>query len=68
MANRLKMALIEAILALHQRRWSQRRIADELDIDRETVARYIRQAAAPPPKPAKAPPGSKPEEKAGKRS
>src|SRR5947207_6578946 len=67
MANRLKMAVIETILTLHQRGWSNRRIGDELDIDRETVARYIRQAglasvATPsvtdPSKPANAPSGS----------
>ena len=39
MANRLKMALIDAILSLKARRWSNRRIASELDVDRETVAR-----------------------------
>jgi transposase len=45
MANRLKMALIDTILTLHQRQWSIRRIADELGIDRGTVARYLRRAA-----------------------
>jgi hypothetical protein len=39
-ANRLKMATIEAIRGLLKRGWSQRRIARELGIDRETVARY----------------------------
>jgi transposase len=70
MSNQLKMAVIETILTLRQRGWSQRRIARELDLDRETVGRYLRQAApapaAPPadnpgpnnPKPAIAPSGS----------
>ena len=43
MANVLKMALIESILSLHAQRWSQRRIARELDVDRETVQKYLRQ-------------------------
>src|SRR6266566_2320947 len=73
MANLLKMAVSETIRTLHLRGWSQRRIADELGINRETVARHLRQgdlqakpANAPPgsegdqsaPKPANAPPGS----------
>jgi len=45
MANRLKMALIETIHSLHERGWSTRRIARELDVDRETVSRHLR---APP--------------------
>jgi transposase len=44
MANHLKMALVESILTLHQRGWSQRRIARELGVDRQTVARQLRQA------------------------
>ena len=40
MANRLKMAMVEAILALVARGWPQRRIARELGINRETVGRY----------------------------
>jgi transposase len=54
MANRLKMAKIDAILALHQRQWSIRRIAKELRVHRDTVARHIqayeqqsKQAGAP---------------------
>lgn len=70
MANHLTMALIETILTLHQRKWSQRRIARELGIDRATVARHLRQAAqaetadqpspqpGPEAKPANAPHGS----------
>jgi transposase len=42
MANRLKMAKIDTILALYQRRWSIRRIAKELGLQRDTVARHIR--------------------------
>ncbi|HEV3236682.1 MAG TPA: IS21 family transposase [Gemmataceae bacterium] len=45
MANRLKMAKIDAILALHQCKWSIRRIAKELDIHRDTVARHIHEHA-----------------------
>jgi hypothetical protein len=41
MANRLKMAIIQAILQLHSLGWSRRRIADELGIDRDTVRRYL---------------------------
>jgi transposase len=69
MANRLKMAEVYAIYALLERGWSRRRIAQALGIDRATVRRYARLAAAgeappgaplgwAPPKPAKAPPGS----------
>ncbi len=43
MANQLKMAQIQAILALRQRGWSCRRIANELGIHRETVSRYVRE-------------------------
>jgi hypothetical protein len=57
MANLLKMAISETIRTLHRRGWSQRRIAAELGINRETVARHLRRAD-PPPKPAHAPPGS----------
>jgi predicted transcriptional regulator len=53
MANLLKMAISETIRTLHRRGWSQRRIANELGINRETVARHLR-PADPPPKPAKA--------------
>ena len=57
MANVLKMAVRETILALYRRGWSQRKIAAELDINRETVARYLQQAESAP-KPAIAPIGS----------
>ena len=49
MANRLKMALIDAILSLKARRWSNRRIGRELGVDRETVARQLRANAAKAP-------------------
>lgn len=57
MANVLKMALIESILSLHAQRWSQRRIARELQIDRETVRKYLQQRLSGA-KPATAPTGS----------
>jgi transposase len=57
MSNQLKVVMIETILSLHQRGWSQRRIARELGIDRETVARYLRHVPRPA-KPAIAPTGS----------
>ena len=50
MTNQLKMAKIDAILALHQRQWSIRRIAKELGLHRDTVARHI-QACQQQPKP-----------------
>jgi transposase len=40
--NQLKMDIQKAISALSSSGWSQRRIARELKIDRETVARYRR--------------------------
>lgn len=55
MANQLKMALISSILSLRERGWSFRRIACELGVHRETVARHVRLAAS---KPAKAPAGN----------
>jgi transposase len=57
MANLLKMAISETIHALHRRGWSQRRIAAELGINRETVARHL-QRADPLSNPANAPLGS----------
>jgi len=48
MANLLKMAIIDTIRTLHRRGWSQRRIAGELGINRETVAPYLRQDDARP--------------------
>ncbi len=61
MANRIKMANVQAILTLHQNNnWSNRRIARELGINRDTVDRYVRlarQASENNSKRAKAPPG-----------
>ena len=59
MANVLTMAKIESILSLHAQGWTQRRIARELGVDRETVRKYILQRS-PEAKPAKAPTGSDP--------
>ena len=58
MANQLKMAMANAILTLQQRGWSQRRIARELGIDRETVARYVSLPGADPKPATNAPTGS----------
>lgn len=59
MANQLKMADVQAILTLHQRGWSARRIALELGIHRETVGQYLKGAQAErSSKPASAPLGS----------
>lgn len=44
MANRLKMAIAQSILTLHERGWSARRIARELQVNRETVSRHVRLA------------------------
>jgi transposase len=50
MANVIKMTLVQSILSLRSQGWSQRRIAGQLGINRETVSRYVRLAlqAAPP--------------------
>ena len=40
MANRLKMANVNAILQLRERGWSFRRIARGLGVRRDTVSRY----------------------------
>src|SRR5438093_9233530 len=59
--NQLKMDIQQAISTLSRSGWSQRRIARELGIDRETVARYRRLARqAEEPKPAIPPAGSEP--------
>lgn len=47
MANQLKMALVESIITLHGHGWSRRRIARELGVHRETVARYVDRLAKP---------------------
>lgn len=48
MANQLKMADLQSLLALHKAGWSARRIARALNIDRETVGRHLRLASAKP--------------------
>jgi transposase len=57
MSNLLKVAMIDAILSLHRQGLSQRRIARELGVNRETVARYLSEVGTAP-KPGNAPPGS----------
>src|SRR5688572_16464398 len=57
MANVLKMAILESILSLHAQHWSQRRIARELGVDRDTVRKYLRQRLCGA-KPANRPTGS----------
>jgi transposase len=52
MANRLKMAMVNAILTLKEHGWSIRRISRELGVDRETVKRHVSSS----PKPASNPP------------
>jgi transposase len=57
MANELKMAIVESILQLRTLRWSARRIARHLGLDRGTVRKYLKQASSVP-KPAISPAGS----------
>ena len=57
MANVLEMAIVQAILQLHAAKWSQRRIARELKIDRGAVARCLKSFPSDP-KPAIPPTGS----------
>ena len=47
MANHLKMAERETIVALHRQGWSKRRIARELGVDRGAVRRVLRQISQP---------------------
>jgi len=63
MANQLKVAKVLSIKTLHAQGWSQRRIARELGINGETVARHLQEITS---KPAKAPTGSSTEEKGSK--
>ena len=66
MPNQLKMSKIQSVLALRQQGWPFTRIARELGIHRETVARYVRRAFKTDrsayrlggPKPTQAPTGS----------
>jgi transposase len=57
MSYLLKVATIDIILSLHRRGWSQRRIARELNVNRETVARHLKHAQSAA-EPANAPTGS----------
>jgi transposase len=57
--NELTVNLQHTILTLAAAGWSQRRIARELDINRETVGRYLRLADS---KPAISTPGSEPDQ------
>ncbi len=65
MANHLKVAKVLSMRALHDQGWSQRRIARELGVSRESVAKYLREHSKPATvptgsddsKPAKAPTG-----------
>jgi len=58
MANQLKVAVVHAIVGLLDQGWSYRRIARELGVHRETVARYDRLRQTAGSKPANATPGS----------
>src|SRR5580658_7216121 len=58
MANQLKMAEVQAILALARLGRSGRQIARELGVDRGAVGRYLRLWAQGDSKPASAPTGS----------
>ena len=66
MANVLKMADIQSIPDLHSLRWSNRRIARELGIDRGTVRRYLSRHLRPPN--AAIPPAGSEGEKSSRRS
>jgi transposase len=48
MAHQLKMATVQQILSLHADGWSQRRIARELGVSRDAVARYVHLAQTAP--------------------
>ena len=66
MPNRLKMSKIKSILTLRQQGWSFTRIARELGVHRQTVARHVQEHSkasqahngTDDPKPSKAPTGS----------
>ena len=60
MANQLKMAEVQAILALARSGWSNRHIARQLGVDRDTVGRHLRLSLQGDSKPASAPLGSTP--------
>jgi predicted transcriptional regulator len=52
MPNQIKVALTHSIITRYDRGWSQKRIARELGLDRETVTRHIRLEPEHAPKPA----------------
>ena len=65
--NQLRLSQHQSILTLHKAGWSNRAIARELELNRETVSKYLRSEAKPPsevtageepPKPAIPTPGS----------
>ena len=65
--NQLRLSQQQSILTLHKAGWSNRAIARELDLNRETVGKYLRSEAKPvaesttvaeSPKPAISTPGS----------
>ena len=58
MANVLQVAVIETILTLSRRGCSLRRIARELNVDRETVARHVHREAQADSNPAISTPGT----------
>lgn len=62
MANRLRMAKTQAIIGLLEQGWYHRRIARELGVHRETVARYDRLRKAGSLKPTISTPGTPPPE------
>ncbi len=45
--NQLRLSQHQSILTLHQAGWSNRAIARELDLDRETVSKYLRSESKP---------------------
>ena len=58
MANELKMAIVTTITGLLEKGWKHRRIARELGVNRETVARYARLRREAESKPVNPTPGS----------
>jgi len=58
MANILKMAIQQAICGLLGKGWSQRRVARELGVNRETVGRYARKQTSKDSDPARSPTAS----------
>jgi transposase len=46
MANHKSVAMIDTLITLHKQGWSNRKISRELEIDRETVSKYVRRYKA----------------------